>query len=260
MGKPKAIVMRAAGTNCDAETAFALETAGAIAERVHVNRLTENPELLQEYSIAVIPGGFSYGDDVSAGAVFANELIKRLGEQLYRFSDDGKPILGICNGFQVLVKTGLLPGIVRGKRQVNLEANDSGKFEDRWTYLSTDGSKCIFTKGITGVVYAPVAHGEGKVVALGGIIDKLVENGQVVFRYAYENGEPAGGNYPENPNGSEDDIAGICDPSGTRLGLMPHPERHIKGHQHPRWYREGAKAEGDGVAIFRNAVRYARQL
>jgi phosphoribosylformylglycinamidine synthase len=256
--KPKSLILRTAGTNCDWETVAAFEKAGADAERVHVNRIVENPGLLDYYQILTIPGGFTYGDDIASGAVLANELMERFGEQLCRFRDRGKLILGICNGFQVLARTGLLPGFEGGKAEANLDRNDSGKFEDRWAYLKPDGEKCVFTGGIGDAIYLPVAHGEGKFVAPYGVMERLKKDRQVVFRYAGENGNPAGRKYPLNPNGSLDDIAGICDPTGRVFGLMPHPERHYMGLQHPRWTREGLRKHGDGLAIFRNAVDYAK--
>jgi phosphoribosylformylglycinamidine synthase len=261
MTKPRTLVLRTAGTNCDWETAAAWEKAGAVAERIHVNRIAENPALLHEFQILTIPGGFSYGDDVAAGAVFANELEQRFGEELYRFRDAGKLVLGICNGFQVLVRTGLLPGIGNGERVATLDGNDSGKFEDRWTYLMVDGARCAFTQGMKETVYFPVAHGEGRfVTSTPEILEALQDGDQIVFRYADKNGKPANGRYPLNPNGSQGDVAGICDPTGRILGMMPHPERHYLALQHPSWTREGLKEEGDGLAVFRSGVRYASQL
>lgn len=264
--KPKVLVLRTAGTNCDGETVYAFEKAGAAAEAVHVNRIVEKPELLDQYKVITIPGGFSYGDDAGAGTVFANELIKRLGESLYRFIEQGKLVLGICNGFQVLAKTGILPGLTRGERTVSLDDNDSGKFEDRWTYLNVNGDRCVFTQGAGKTIYLPVAHREGKVVSLSGISDELERHGNVVFRYAYEDGSPANGKYPENPNGSEGDIAGMCDLTGRALGLMPHPERFVRPEHHPQYTRmdlptrKNLPKNGDGMIIFKNAVKYARQL
>jgi len=260
MAKPRVLILRAAGTNCDAETVAAFEAAGASADRVHVNRILEKPGILDEYRILTIPGGFTYGDDIAAGVVLANELTQRLGDGLYRFRDRGGLILGICNGFQVLVKTGLLPGNDGGRRVATLSGNDSGKFEDRWIYLEVAGDHCVFTKGMGGPVYIPVAHGEGKFVASGSAVRALEKGDQVVFRYALPDGKPANGVYPFNPNGSVADIAGIDDTTGRVLGLMPHPERHYTGVQHPQWTRRGLMDEGDGLPIFRNAARYAAHL
>ena len=256
MATVRALVLRTAGTNCDVETAFALEQAGSAADVIHVQRVTERPSMLDEYQILALPGGFSYGDDVAAGKVFANEMKHMLGDPLAAFVAAGKLVIGICNGFQVMVKLGLLPGpFSAGARQsVTLTYNDSNKFEDRWVYLKVDSDRCVFTRGIERL-YIPVAHGEGKFVAQDeGLLDDLEANGQVVFRYVNAESEPDG--YPWNPNGSQRDIAGICDPTGRILGLMPHPERHVLPTQHPRWTREGLKPEGDGAAVFRNAVSY----
>ncbi len=255
MATVKALILRAAGTNCDYETQYAFEKVGAQAERVHVNRLIESPQRLDDYQILCIPGGFTYGDDVAAGKILANQLRYRLGEELARFHDEDKLILGICNGFQVLVKLGLLPGLDgRGEQQCTLTANDSNRFEDRWVYLAVEDSPSVFLEGGS-VIALPVAHAEGKFVPSDeAVLKELRGQRHVVLRYVDAQGRVGG--YPVNPNGSVDDIAGICDSSGRVLGLMPHPERHVEPYQHPRWTREGLKPEGDGLALFRNAVRF----
>ena len=257
----RTLVLRAAGSNCDEETAFAFQAVGAQADLVHINRLVEGEVHLEDYHILAIPGGFTYGDDVSAGKILANELKYKLGDQVEQFHRDGKLILGICNGFQVLVKSGLLPfGDIRnGKQLVTLTFNDSGKFEDRWVYLEPNpDSPCIFTRGIREPITLPVAHAEGKFVpASPELLQTIEAQGQVVLRYRHPKGESC--EYPWNPNGSVAHVAGICDPSGRIFGLMPHPERHFHPTHHPRWTREGLRDEGDGVAIFRNAVDYARR-
>ena len=252
----KAIVLRAPGMNCDVETAFAFQQAGAEATLVHVNQLIHREQRLSDYQIMVIPGGFTYGDDIAAGKVLANELRLKLGEDVTRFIESGGLILGICNGFQVLVKAGFLPEPSNGgPPRLTLAANDSGKFECRWIYMRVNkASPCVFTKGMDSV-YLPVAHGEGKVVADPEPLPEL----NVVLRYTDEHGDAKAG-YPHNPNGSIDNIAGICDASGRIFALMPHPERHIRGTQHPRWTRQGAKQYGDGFPIFLNAVRWAEGL
>lgn len=254
--KPRVIILRTAGTNCDYETEYAFKLAGARAERVHINRLIEGSVRLDDYDILAIPGGFSYGDDISAGVLLANELRYKLRDQVERFIEEGKLIIGICNGFQVLVKTGLLPRFegMEGKQLATLHLNDSAKFECRWVYLRLESDRCVFTKGLKPIIYLPVAHAEGKFIAPNDVLDKLEENGQVVFRYVDEEGRIAG--YPYNPNGSMRNIAGICDPTGRIFGLMPHPERYVWRYQHPRWTREELPEEGDGLAIFKNAVRY----
>ena len=253
----KVLILRTGGTNCDEETDFAFRLAGAQTTKLHVNVLREDPAALSQFAVLAIPGGFSYGDDLGAGTVLANELITLLRPALEEFIESGKLIIGICNGFQVLVKTGLLPGLTRWERQATLTINDSHKFEDRWTYLKSPANRCVLVEDDESV-YFPVAHAEGKFVpADGGVLDALRENGQVAFRYVDPEGKPAG--YPWNPNGSVDDIAGICDPTGRVLGLMPHPERHCLPIHHPRWTREGLKERGDGLRIFERAVRFAEE-
>jgi len=256
-GAVRVIVLRTAGTNCDEETAFAFERAGAVAERVHINRLVEDPRRLLAYHILAIPGGFSYGDDIASGKLLANEIRFRLDDVVRRFLDEGRLIIGICNGFQVLVKAGLLPGTPPGRVTTTLTLNDSGRFETRWVRLRVDTDRCAFVApGDT--LEMPVAHGEGKFVAPAPIVRALEKNRQVVFRYVGPDGRPGAG-YPWNPNGSVADIAGICDPTGRILGLMPHPERHVLPVQHPRWTRGEARPEGDGARIFSNAVSYVRR-
>jgi len=257
--KVKVLVLRTAGTNCDYETEYAFQLAGAETERVHINRLIARDKLLSDYHILTLPGGFSYGDDIAAGKLLANELKYKIRDQVEDFVNAGKLIIGICNGFQVLVKAGLLPGFngISDSQDVTLYLNDSTKFECRWVYLQTEDSPCIFTKNLTSRIYLPVAHAEGKFTATGEILGMLEKNRQVVFRYVAENGKIAG--YPWNPNSSDRNIAGICDVTGRILGLMPHPERYLSRYNHPRWTREKLPEEGDGLVIFRNAVRYAEE-
>jgi len=252
----KAVVLRAPGMNCDVEAAFAFQQAGAEAALVHVNQLIRHEQRLSDYQIMVIPGGFTYGDDIAAGKVLANELRLKLGEDVMRFIEAGGLILGICNGFQVLVKAGFLPEPSNGgSLGLTLAANDSGKFECRWIHMGVNKeSPCVFTEGIDSL-YLPVAHGEGKVVADPEVLPGL----NVVLRYTDEHGDTKAG-YPHNPNGSVANIAGICDASGRIFALMPHPERHIRGTQHPRWTRQGAREYGDGFPIFRNAVKWVENL
>ncbi len=256
MSKVRTLILRAPGTNCDAETAFAFQQAGAVTSLVHVGELIRHEQRLSDYQIIVIPGGFTYGDDISAGKVLANELRLRFGEDIERFIEGGGLVLGICNGFQVLVKAGVLPGSLRaGQPLLTLVANDSGRFECRWVHLNVNReSPCVFTKGIE-LMYLPVAHAEGKVVADPEGLSEL----NVVLYYADENGNSKAG-YPHNPNGSVANIAGICDASGRVFALMPHPERSIRGIQHPQWTRQGAKKYEDGFQIFVNAVKWAQSL
>ncbi len=256
MGKVRTLILRAPGTNCDAEAAFAFEQAGAEVSLVHINRLIRHEERLADYQVLVIPGGFTYGDDIAAGKVLANELRLKLGEDIVRFVAEGKLILGVCNGFQVLVKAGLLPEPASGDTPtLTLANNDSGRFECRWVYLAVNKqSPCIFTKGIDSC-YLPVAHGEGKLVAQNGTLS----DSNIVLYYTDEQGNRDAG-YPDNPNGSSGNIAGLCDSSGRIFGLMPHPERHIRGTQHPQWTRLGARRYGDGFPIFLNAIRWVQNL
>jgi phosphoribosylformylglycinamidine synthase len=254
MATPRVLILRAPGANCDEEAQFAFTQAGAFAERVHINRLREEPALLHRYQILVVPGGFTYGDDVAAGKILANQLTHFLGETLRRFRDAEKLILGICNGFQALLKAGLIIPPDEDGPLATLTNNTSGKFEDRWIYLQAKPEKCLFLKGCDRL-HLPVAHGEGRlIVREPWILQGLDQAGQVVLRFVDAEGNP--GEYPVNPNGSEDGVAGLCDASGRVLGLMPHPERHVLPTQHPRWTREGLAEEGDGLRLFRNAVEY----
>lgn len=262
MQKPKVIVLRTAGTNCDYETVHAFQMVGADVDLIHINQLIRGKKELIRYQILALPGGFSYGDDIAAGKLLANELKYRLREPIEQFVADGKLIIGICNGFQVMVRAGLLPGFngISKNQEATLYTNDSGKFECRWVYLkNVENNKCVFTKNIKQIIYLPVAHGEGKFTTINeNVLNKLEENNQVVLKYTDANGECKG--YPWNPNGSDRSIAGICDSTGRIFGLMPHPERYISKYHHPRWTREKLDNEGDGLAIFRNAVEYAKNL
>ncbi len=251
--KPKVLILRTAGTNCDYETDHAFQLAGAETALIHVNQLIAGKAGLMDYQIMAIPGGFSYGDDVAAGILLANEMKHKLADPLTMFVDDGKLIIGICNGFQVLVRAGLLPRLnSQNKQQSTLAMNTSAKFECRWIHLQTQESHCVFTRGLKPRVYLPVAHAEGRFTAPALVLDQIEFNGQVVFRYASTNSNVP--KYPDNPNGSDRHIAGICDPTGRIFGMMPHPERFLSRFNHPRWTREELPEEGDGLAIFRNAV------
>jgi len=261
MAQIKAVVLRAAGINCDVETEYALELAGATAERVHINKIIEDKNALDQYHILVVPGGFSYGDDVAAGKILANQIVHHLFEPIQKFIDDGKLVLGICNGFQVLVKAGILPGNSSDgelrRQEVTITYNDNGKFEDRWVYLAPQTDRCIFIEPDR-YIYLPIAHAEGKVVTMNeATLEKLKADGFVAFKYVDENGKE--GEYPVNPNGSVDSIAGLTDTTGRVLGLMPHPERHVRPTQHPRWTRLRDKTNGDGMTIFKNAIKYIQK-
>ncbi|MDO5581576.1 MAG: phosphoribosylformylglycinamidine synthase subunit PurQ [Planctomycetia bacterium] len=247
--KPNVLILRAPGTNCDMETAFAFEKAGASSEKIHINRLLEDPAILDRFQILCFPGGFSFGDDIAAGRVLANQVRHRLAEPMARFRENQKLILGICNGFQILVKSGILLADEPEGPPATLTWNNSGIYTDRWADLVVQGNKCVFLKGIE-KMYLPVAHAEGKFVARSeAILDRLEKNGQLALRYAEGS----------NPNGAVRNVAGVCDESGLVLGLMPHPERHIDYTQHPRWTRmKKSGDEGDGFAIFKNAVEFFR--
>lgn len=265
MKKARVLVLRTAGTNCDQETCFAFTSAGAQVDLVHINRLFSREVVLRDYHILAIPGGFTYGDDIISGRILANELRLRLGADIAQFIKDKKLIIGICNGFQVLVRAGILPGPLTGewrgaddfKQTATLTYNDSGKFEDRWVHLRLSG-RSIWSEGLDKVIFVPVAHGEGKFMTADETVLKQLEaNGQIVFRYADSQGRDAA--YPENPNGSVNHIAGITDRTGRILGLMPHPERHFLFYQHPSWTRLPRPAKfGPGARIFQNGVDYVR--
>jgi phosphoribosylformylglycinamidine synthase subunit PurQ / glutaminase len=258
--QPKTLILRTAGVNCDRETAFAFEQAGSLAQFLHINRLLENPRLMDDYQVLALPGGFSYGDDIAAGRIFANQITHHLRDGFAAFVAGGKPIIGVCNGFQVLVKTELLPGPLAGRfgQTCTLTHNDCGRFIDRWVHLQARSQRCVWTQGIE-QIELPIAHGEGKfVTADEPVRQALWENDQVALVYVRADGSPAEGQPPHNPNGSVDDIAGVCDGTGLVLGLMPHPERHVDGLQHFAWSRRGAgDAEGQGLQLFRNAVTHA---
>lgn len=268
MPTPRVLIIRAPGTNCDCEAAFAFARAGATTTTLHINRVLENARLVEEFEILCFPGGFSYGDDIAAGRIEANQIRFHLADALRDFKAAGKLILGICNGFQVLIKSGILlddasaasaRGASASAPAATLVGNASGKFEDRWVRLKTDGAKCVFFAGID-AMYLPVAHAEGKFVARDRqTLAALAAAGQLVLRYAAAGGATSGlAEYPDNPNGSVEDVAGVCDATGRVCGLMPHPERYIERTQHPRWTRGEGAEEGDGLRVFRNAVGYFR--
>lgn len=257
--KPNVCILCTDGTNCDEETAYAFTKAGGHPQFVHVNQLRSGTDSLMNYTILAIPGGFSYGDDVAAGAILANELISFLRDQLQVFVDAGRLVIGICNGFQVLVRTGLLPLGVIGKPQATLAVNNSGCFECRWVEVDFEyRSPCLFGRDLVGqVLYLPVAHGEGKFVADAALLKTMHEQHLAPLKY-YESGRRAT-SYPANPNGSLDAIAGVCDPTGRVFGLMPHPERFVERTQHPNW-RRFDYGKPHGLAIFENAVSFATDL
>ncbi len=268
--KVKAIVITGYGTNCEMEMAHACRMAGAEADIVHISRIIEGEVSLDGYHFLNLAGGFLDGDDLGAGQAGAHRLkharVKTTGEpvfdQLTRFIKDGKLILGVCNGFQLMVKTGLLPGFDQryDERLVSLTYNDSGRFEDRWVELKTDpDSPCVFTRGL-GRIYLPVRHGEGKFVTRDqAVMDEIEDKHLAPLRYADPETGEVTMEYPLNPNGSPGAIAGICDESGRLFGLMPHPEAFVHRTNHPRWTREDLPEEGQGLAIFRNAVDFIQE-
>ena len=261
MPRPRVLILTGYGINCEHETAyvFNLPSVGGEAQLVHIGDLLAQPTSLEQFHILVIPGGFAFGDDIAAGIVLATKLRYRLEQPLRKFLDDGRLVLGICNGFQVLVRLGVLPAVAGQpwQQEATLTANDSGKFEDRWVYLRID-AQCPspFVQGIERL-YLPVRHGEGKFVPRDArVLQALQANHQIAARYCGPDGEAA--SYPWNPNGSVDDIAAVCDPSGRIFGLMPHPEAYVHYTHHPRWTRETLPEEGLGVQLCRNAVAFAR--
>jgi phosphoribosylformylglycinamidine synthase len=268
MSPINALVLTGYGLNCDRETAYALEQAGAQAQRVHINALIDGSVALDTFQIMAFIGGFSWGDDHGAGVVQAVRLRTTIGDKLLDFIGQGKLVIGICNGFQCLVNLGLLPAIDNDytRRSVALTHNDCGNFRDDWVHLATDpASPCVFTRGMQSFEL-PVRHGEGKFFATPDLHEQLAASGQIVLRYATADGKPAQGVFPHNPNGSIDDIAGICDPTGRVFGLMPHPEAYNHWTNHPEWtclkekVRRGLADRPSnitpGVQIFKNAVNY----
>ncbi|MEM7457137.1 MAG: phosphoribosylformylglycinamidine synthase I [Planctomycetota bacterium] len=254
--KPSALILRAPGTNCDQETGYAFELAGGSATYVHINSLIENPQELAKHQILCLPGGFSYGDDIAAGRILASQMQRRLADVIGQFHSVGKLVLGICNGFQILIKSGfLIPPDDQGLA-ATLTWNDSGRFIDKWVHLKADDEKCVFLKDIEHM-YLPIAHAEGKFMTrTDALLQALSDSNQLALKYCRPNGSNGEVPFPHNPNGSTASVAGVCDDTGRIFGLMPHPERHIDGTHHPQWTRHGAKPEGDGLQLFRNAVNY----
>ena len=254
--KPKALILDAPGINCDEETYFAIEIAGGLPEYVMLSDIEKNPDIILKYKMLIMPGGFSYGDYISAGKIISLILKKKLKDTLIEFIDKTNLLLGICNGFQIMVKANILPGEPYfSKQKVSLIQNDSKKFEDRWVNLEVNkNSNCIFTKDIE-KLYLPVAHGEGKFVTDNKVLNLLKEKNLVVLRYKIPDGKNS---YPYNPNGSIDNIAGICDSTGRIFGLMPHPERYLIKEEHPLWTK-GEYFEPTGKKIFKNAIEYLKQ-
>jgi len=268
MNPVKALVLTGYGLNCDVETAYTLELAGAHATRVHINALIDGIVQLNDFQILVFGGGFSWGDDHGAGVIQAVHMKTNLGDKIQAFIDSGHLVLGICNGFQTLVNMGLLPAFNHDytQRSVAITFNDCGNFRDQWVSMRVNpDSPCVFTRGID-QMELPVRHGEGKFYADKTAIGQLIHNNQVVAQYATPDGKRANLQFPFNPNGSIDDIAGICDPSGRIFGLMPHPEAFNHWTNHPEWTRQkevikrqSGKVEPQptvGLRLFQNAVEF----
>ena len=270
MKKVNALILTGFGLNCDNETAHVFELAGAKAHKIHINSLISGKIKLKDFQILVFGGGFSWGDDHGAGVIQALKLKDHIGNELLSFVDHGNLVIGICNGFQALVNLGLLPGLDNDytKRSVAITYNDCGNFRDQWVHLKTNReSPSVFTKNID-IADFPIRHGEGKFIADQEIIDTLIANNQIVFQYADKAGMQAMGKFPLNPNGSMQDIAGICDPTGRIFGLMPHPEAYNHFTNHPDWTRNAQllKREGKsllqetiGVKLFKNGVDYFKE-
>lgn len=269
MPQPRVCVLRAPGTNCDVETAYAFELAGGLPERVHLFRLLEEPTTLDQFQVLCIPGGFSYGDDLGAGVVFGAQLRVRLFDAVARFLAADKLVLGICNGFQTLVKAGILPDGAAGWKDssragattTTLTWNDNGKYTARWVHLKCPASASVFLRDID-EIDLPMAHAEGRLlVSNRTVVDQWRERGQVAAQYAPwpdQSGRPHPLNerWLANPNGAVDDIAALCDATGRVLGLMPHPERFLFATQHPHWTRLNLRGAGAGQQLFANAVSY----
>jgi len=267
--KIKGLVPSGFGLNCDKETKHSLELAGIATDKVHLTDLYNKNVKLADYHILTLIGGFDHGDELGAGVVWANNFKDYLRDDLLKFIEDGKLIIGICNGFQAIVKMGVLPGIDKNynNRTMSVTYNDCGNFRDQWVTLKINpDSNCVFTKGIE-YIDLPIRHGEGKVETIDKETrERLKKENLIVMQYClWQTKEIANGSFPDNPNGSLDDIAGICDPTGRIFGLMPHPEAYNSFTNHPLWTRQKYElekqekkpdSEGLGIKIFRNAAKY----
>ncbi len=259
MPKPRVLVLRAPGTNCDVETAYAFELAGAEAVRLHVNQLIEHPDLAASFQILCFPGGFSYGDDIAAGRIFATQLQTFLADTLESFRQHDRLVLGICNGFQIMMRLGIFFDTPASVQPATLTWNRQGRFESRWVHLKPETDNCVFLRGIE-ECYLPIAHAEGRFLFRDDESEALlVEQQQIVLRYSEADGTTGRDvlPFPSNPNGAQGNVAGICDSTGRIFGLMPHPERHLFPTNHPQWTRRDTQPEhGEGLRVFENAVAY----
>ena len=259
MARPRVLILRAPGTNCDVETAYAFEQVGAIVNSVHVNQLIENPDNAAGNQILCFPGGFSYGDDIAAGRILAQQLKSHLSGLIDDFRSADRLVLGICNGFQIMMRLGIFFPGEELSPPATLTLNKQCRFEDRWVNLVTSGSNCVFLRGVASM-FLPIAHAEGRFVFKSqDAANKLHAQGQLGLRYALPTGQVADEPlaFPANPNGADRNIAGISDPSGRVFGLMPHPERHIDFTHHPNWTRRQQQPEfGDGRMLFKNAIDF----
>ena len=254
--KPKICILRSDGTNCDYELFYAFEKAGGISEMVHVNQLRNRKKTLASFDILALPGGFSYGDDVASGKILAVELISFFKKELQTFVDKGGIVLGVCNGFQTLIRTGLLPFNKLGTMQVTLTNNDSGHFECRFVKIKPEKSKAKMFSSLTNIMDVAVNHGEGKIYTDPKTLKKMEDEKLIIFRYVDDNGKPTQ-DYPQNPNGSMNAIAGLCDPTGRIIGLMPHPEKFIEITQHPNW-RKNKFRKPHGLPFFESIISFAK--
>jgi phosphoribosylformylglycinamidine synthase subunit PurQ / glutaminase len=257
---PRVLILHAHGTNRDLEAAQAFEMAGARPAIVPLNDLRSARTPWGDFQMLCLPGGFSYADALGAGRLLALDLNRYFADEARAFVGSGRPVIGICNGFQALVKAGLLPdsgGQDAGR--ATLTFNASGRFECRWVTLQPASQTCLWTRGLTEPIYCPVAHGEGNFsLSHPSLSTHLGARDQIALTYAGPEGAPAGGQYPFNPNGSIDDVAGVCNRAGNVLGLMPHPEDHIVAYQHPRWSR--GERGGLGLRLFENGVKHAKEM
>lgn len=262
--KPQALILQAHGTNRDQDVAEALTLAGADPQPIPLNELRAGKKHFDDYQMLVVAGGFSYADSLGAGKLLALDLNSYFKDEISKFVESGKPVIGICNGFQALVKSGILPGdgewnMENGSSPATLTFNEKGHFECRWVYIKPVSQKCVWTRGLDELITCPIAHGEGNFQTINHeLLTMIKSNDQIALTYTHSDGSSANGEYPINPNGSILDIAGVCNPQGNVLGLMPHPENHIHAFQHPNWTR-GVQGHS-GLVLFQNGVKHASNL